>query len=158
MATTPGAIRDRMATLITGITPRLHAGQKFLRHREQSPFRAAMDAVPGACLRRFSVRNLGDITQALVTDHQVERVEETMIVEVAYPTDGRHGGVELAGLDDAINSDATRIEATIGIPSSDATLKGLASIFRPADVERDFSEAVTYLTIRLRVEYARSLV
>lgn len=157
MATTPGAIRDRMSVLVTGITPTVHAGQKFLAHRHQEPLRDWAEANPTSCLRRFTVRSEGDTSQAAVTDHVVERVEETILVEVAYPTDWRHGGTQLLGLDDVINADAVRIEAAIGVASSDSALKLLATIFRPGDVAREPTGPVTYLTIRYRVEYARSL-
>lgn len=157
MATTPGAIRDRMATLIAAVTPTVHAAQRLRQHREEQPFREACEASPSACLRRFTVRSEGDTSQAAVTDHVVERVEETMLVEVAYPTDWRHGGTQLLGLDDVINADAVRIEAAIGVASSDSALKLLATIFRPGDVAREPTGPVTYLTIRYRVEYARSL-
>lgn len=157
MATTPGAIRDRMVTLVKGITPALHAAQKFMPHREELAFRDYCEANPAQCLRRFSVRNGGSTTQALVTSTTLERVEDDMIVEVAYPADWRHGGTQLLGLDDVIASDAVKIETAIGVPSADSTLKGLATVFRPGETERDPSGAVVFLTIRYRVEYARSL-
>ena len=157
MATTPGAIRDRMSVLVTAITPTVHAGQKFLAHRHQEPLRDWAEANPTGCLRRFSVRSVGDTTQALVTSTQLERVEESIVVEVAYPLDWRHGGTQTLALDDAIQTDAVRIEAAIGVSSSDSALKLLATIFRPGEVERETAGPVVILTIRYRVEYARSL-
>lgn len=160
MATTPSAIRNRMAALIIAITPAAHAGQKFQQHREEMPFRDMVEAQPRA-VRRFSIRNLGDTTQALVTSTQLERVEETMLVEVCYPKTWRHNvpgtGTELLGLDDVIAKDAVQIEAAIGVSSADSTLKGLATIFRPGDVGREEVGASVVLTIAYRVEYARSL-
>lgn len=157
MATTPGAIRDRMVALVKLITPSVHAQQKFQHHREELTFRPHCEANPGQSLRRFSVRHDGSTSQALVTDHTVERVEDGVIVEVAYPLDWRHGGTQMLGLDDVIAADAVKIEAAIGVPSADATLKALATVFRPGETERDQSGAVVFLTIRYRVEYARSL-
>lgn len=162
MATTPGAIRNRMVALITAIVPALHAAQRFAQYREQSPLADHAEQNPSACLRRFSVRSGGDTSQSLVTDHVVERVEESIVVQVTYPLDWRHngaspGGVQLLGLDDLIASDAKQIEAAIGVPSADSTLKLLATIFRPGEVERETAGPVVILTIRYRVEYARSL-
>jgi hypothetical protein len=160
VATTPAAIRNRMAALIIAITPGIHSTQKFVQHRETEPYRDWVEAHPDA-VRRFTVRHLGATTQALVTDHQVERVEDTMIVEVCYPGTWRHNvpgtGTELLGLDDVIASDAVKIEAAIGVPSSDSTLKGLATIFRPGDVGREEVGTSVVLTIAYRIEYARSL-
>lgn len=157
MATTPGAIRDRMVTLIKAIAPAIHPAQKFHHHRAEMTFREDMEAQPSSCHRKFSVRFGGATTQAAVTDHTVERVEDDAIVEVAYGLDWRFGGTQLLGLDDVIASDAVQIEATVGVPSSDSTLKGLASIIRAADAERDQSGPCVFLTIRYRIEYARSL-
>lgn len=160
MATTPSAIRNRMATLVVAITPAIHAGQKFQQVREEMPFRDWVEQNPTA-VRRFSIRNLGDTTQALVTSTQLERVEETILFEVCYPKTWRHNvpgtGTELLGLDDVIASDAVKIEATIGVAASDATLKSLATIFRVADVSREDVGASVVLSISYRVEYARSL-
>lgn len=159
MATTAETIRARMATLITSIVPAVHAAQRFIESQHVGVFQDVYDQNSASCLRRFSVRSVGDTSQALVTDHTVERVESAMVVEVAYPTDFRHGGRQLVGLDNAIDLDATKIEAYVGVPSSDATLKGLATIFRDAPYERTLSPsgAATFLTITYRVEYARSL-
>lgn len=157
MVTTPGAIRDRMVTLIKSITPSIHAGQKFQHHRAENTFRDDMEAHPASCLRKFSVRNLGDTTQAAVTSNQLERVEQTMLVEVAYSTDWRHGGTQLLGLDDVISSDEVQLEAAIGVAASDSTLKNLASILRSQNVERELSGPCVFLTLRYQVEYARSL-
>jgi hypothetical protein len=137
-----------MAVLVVAITPAIHSGQKFLQHRETETFREWVEAHPDA-VRRFTIRNLGDTTQALVTSNQLERVEETILVEVCYP--------ELLGLDDVIASDAVRVEAAIGVSASDATLKDLATIFRQADVSREDVGTSVVLSISYRVEYARSL-
>lgn len=160
MATTPKAIRNRMAVLVIALTPAIHAHQKFLQHREETPFREFVEAHPDA-LRRFTIRNLGDTTQALVTSTQQEKVEETVVVEVCYPKTWRHNvpgtGTELLGLDDVIASDAVKIEAAIGVASSDSTLKGLATIFRPGECSREDVGASVVLSISYRVEYTRSL-
>jgi hypothetical protein len=149
-----------MAALIIAITPGIHSTQKFVQHRETETFRDWVESHPDA-VRRFTVRNLGDTTQALVTSGQLERVEESMLIEVCYPGTWRHNvpgtGTELLGLDDVIASDAVKIEAAIGVASSDSTLKNLASIFRPGDVGREDAGASVILTITYRIEYARSL-
>lgn len=157
MATTAGAIRDRMISLIEDITPAIHAGQKFRAHREESDFREASNGNPPGCLRRFSVTFGGDTTQALVTDHQTERVEETVEVVIAYGTDWRHGGIQRLGLHDAMASDAKKIDAAIGVASSDSTLKGLATVFRNDSKSREDAGPVQFSVITYRIEYARSL-
>lgn len=157
MATTAGAVRDRMISLVEDITPAIHAQQKLRAHREQNDFREASGAVPGSCLRRFSITFLGDTTQALVTDYQTERVEETVEVVIAYPTDWRHGGTQQLGLHDVMASDAKKIDATIGVAASDSTLKGLATIFRNDSKSREDAGPVQFSVIAYRIEYARSL-
>lgn len=157
MATTADAIRSRMAALIAAIVPAVHAGQRFVESRYEDEFRPHYEANPAGCLRRFAVLPSGDTTQALVTSTQLERNEETMLVEVVYNVDWRHGGRQLAGLYAAIASDAKQIDAAVGPPSSDATLKGLATIFRTTDYSRERSGPVVFLSIPFRIEFARSL-
>ena len=157
MATTPDAITDQMISLVEDITPALHAVQKFRAHREEMDFRDWALASPASCLRRFSITFGGDTPQALVTSGQLERTEETVEVVVAYPTDFRHGGTQLAGLRKTISRDAKQIEAAIGVCATDTTLKSLASIFRNDGTSRESAGPVHFGVITFRVEYARSL-
>lgn len=159
MATTAGAVRNQMISLVEDITPALHAATKIRAYREEQEFREWAMANPSACLRRFSIRFLGDTSQALVTDHTVERVEEGVEVVVAYPTNWRlaSSGTQQLGLDDAMASDAKKIDAAIGVASSDATLKSLATVFRNDGKSREDVGPVQFSVITYRIEYARSL-
>lgn len=157
MATTPGAIVDRMAYLVERVTPAIHSALPFRWFREELDFREAMTAKPASCLRMFSIVHGGDTSQALVTDTLVERVEETIECVIAYPADFRHGGRQLQGLRVAMSTDAVTVEKTIGVVASDSTLKNLATIFRVDPISREVAGPVLFTVITLRVEYARSL-
>ena len=157
MATTPGAIVDRMAYLVERVTPAIHSALPFRWFREELDFREAMTAKPSGCLRMFSIVHGGDTSQALVTSNELERVEESIEIVIAYPADFRHGGRQLQGLRAAMSKDAVTVEKTIGVAASDATLKNLASIFRVDSTSRESAGPVLFTVIPLRVEYARSL-
>lgn len=68
MATTAAAIRDAMIAIVEALTPATHAGDRFHAHRELMPIREWAEANPGACLRRFSIRALGQPRSAVVSN------------------------------------------------------------------------------------------
>lgn len=157
--TTAAAIRAAMINLVEDIVPAIHSGTRFRAHREEMPVRAAYEAKPAGCLRRFSVRFMGSTEPPAVNDTLVQEVRDTVEVVVAYPIDNRHGGVQLLGLDDVIADDARLIERTIGPPGY-ATLAGLVApctVMWEQPNERESGQSVAFSVLRYRVDYFRSL-
>lgn len=112
--TTPTAVRDAIVAVIAGLTPTTAAGDRFIAHREETPVRDFAAANPGACFRRCSVRWVGPVTPPTVTNTDVELVERSLDVDVAYPASWRGGGDQLATLDDVIAEDLRVIANAVG--------------------------------------------
>lgn len=163
--TTPAAIRNAVAGLIDDITPAIHAGHKFLRHRRQKPgHRTWASAHPGECTRRYSVAFLHDVQPPAVNDTLVQEVSDTLEIVVSYANDARFNtpnGTDLDGLEDVILNDLRQIEAVVGPPGY-ATFAGLVA---PACVIKDQPETteggeddpVMFGVLRYRIDYFRSL-
>lgn len=157
MTTTPDVIRDSIASRIAAIVPAIHAAQPFIEHREEMPFRAWSAANPPGSLRRFSVRWVGAVAAPVVTNMDLEEVEDEIEIVVAYPTNWRHGGRQLAGLDDVVKADARRISHVVGTNGA----AGMAAVTTSATAitlseSVDAGDAVTFGVVRLRVVYTRS--
>lgn len=119
MATsTAAAIRDRIATVIRGLSPSVMADQGFVdyRHEYDGDFRDYAKMSAGSILRRFSVRQIGtDILSAGSTNHTDEGREVTFEVSVGYPKTHRYGDQGALDRDDVITSDYHQIDFAIGM-------------------------------------------
>lgn len=157
--TTPAAIRTAIAAIISGLTPTAHAGVRFVEHREESPIRDWAAANPGGCLRRFSCRWAGPLVPPTVTNTTEEWVERPLDVVITYPTDFRHGGRQLAGLDDAIAEDCRLIAHNVGTNGAAnlATQLGAATVTITSEEDPGLDLGpVTLGVVRLAVRYYRS--
>ncbi len=115
--TTPAAIRDRIYSIVEGLTPTSSSGDAFLRHRNElgADFHAWAEANPAACRRRFQVRQDGDIPSADVSNSDHEQQIVTYHILVAYPQTHRDGPDNAMDRDDAMEADRKQIETAIGM-------------------------------------------
>lgn len=136
--TTPAAVRNAIAAVVKGLTPTAHTETPFREHEEREAFRDWCVANASACLRRYSVRWIGDTAPPTVSNTDVEFVERAIDVEVAYPTAWRLGGRQLAGLDDAISEDLRLIAHAVGTNGHArvAAELGAASVTITTEAER----------------------
>lgn len=159
MTTTSAAIRDRMLTVVEAVVPASHSGQRFARHREEMDFRAWADANPAACLRRFSVRDLGDARPALVSNTDVELVRAIFEVVIAYPLNFRFGtGTAALGLEDVVDQDRHRIEHAVGMRgyANFTAATGAEAAWVEGETARETSK-VRFLVIAQTMEFYRSM-
>jgi hypothetical protein len=153
------AIRDRILTVIEGITPSSLSSDKFRRYRNEGEgnFAEWAEKNPAGAFRRFQVREVGDDELPDVSDTTTERVQATLEILVAYPQNHRTGPANAMDRDDVMNQDWKAINAAVGIygrgnfsSSHDCVPLGCTK-----SVER--VGKVDLLVVRMRVQYVRSV-
>lgn len=160
MSTTDGAIRDRIVTVIEGLTPTVLAGEIFRAYRNEGDgdFEAWAEEFPNAARRRFQVRVVGDDQPAEVTNLDVELRSATIVLTVAYPQTGRDGKDQALERDDTVAADAQQIEDAIG-PRGKANFSApyaAATIFYP-DWQRDSGSSCDFLVMTFAVTFYRAM-
>lgn len=114
---TPETIRDRVYTLIEGITPASLAADKFRRYRNEGDanFVEWTETQPAGAFRRFQVRDSGEdeIPEVSNTDFDDRRL--TLNITIAYPQNARAGANQAMDRDDVMDSDYRKIDYLIGI-------------------------------------------
>jgi hypothetical protein len=160
MSTTTGdAVATLIATRITAIVPGLDSDDRFEEITYEQGLASFALADPGGCLRRFSVMPGPTIEGPDVTDGRTEAVTQDMIVEVAYPTDWRHGPRALRDLVAAIDADRSQIAKTVGTNgfAAYASDTGEPTVWTAESGEtRDDLGPVQIGVVRLRARYFRS--
>ena len=149
------AIRDRVAVLITAITPTINSGDKFEQSQDErnADFQQQSEEQPLGAFRRFQVRSSGDEEPPSVSNTDQSRVEATMIVTVAYPHNKQAGPVSGRDRDDCIDSDWKLINYRIGIygRANFSSTNDCAPMGGEKFVER--GDACDFLVIRMRLSY-----
>lgn len=114
--TTAEAIRDRILDVLEALVPRVLAGDRFIRYRNEhdGDFVAWAETYPTAALRRVQVRDTGDDEPPIVTGGDVELRRITIEIMVAYPQTARAGNANALGRDDVASSDQDLIEHAVG--------------------------------------------
>lgn len=158
MTTTVAIIRDRIAAVITALSPTYLAGDKFRTYQAEGPgdFVAwAEQTIAG--WRRFSVRDLGAESEPRVSDASVEWREAVFEILIAYPHTHRAGEQNALDRDDAMRADQLQIEAAIG-QHGGANLAGIATwVADGYAVDRLMGLACDFLSIRQRMGFYRSV-
>ena len=155
MSTTPAAIRDRIAVLVTTLSPTTDTGQPFVEHTEQEPIREWAVANPASCLRHFSARWLPDTSPPLVTDTVAEQVERDLEIVIAYPVDWRHGNKQLVDLATVVDEDTRKIAITVGTEGASNLANTSATVLTTVETSEDLGP-VHVGVVRLHVLYYRS--
>ncbi len=109
------AIRDRLYTLIEGLTPLALSADRFRRYRNEgkADFETWANAGPAGALRRFQVRaDSHEGPDVSNTDFDARIV--TFRITVAYPQTARTGPDQAMDRDDAMDSDFRLIDRALG--------------------------------------------
>lgn len=119
MATTFATIRDQQISVIEALTPALHAGTKFRRHRGEQEFIAWVNENPAACWRRFEILNSFNLAHEGLTNagdgNALWQFQHDERLVLAYPRQlGKYGAQNERDLDDMIDSDLAQIDEAIG--------------------------------------------
>jgi hypothetical protein len=154
------AIRDRIITVVNGITPTLHAELPFVAYRDESgaDFRRWARAHPQLCTRRVQARVLSD-EQGDIMNEDVEEHLATFEVIVAYAHRWRAGAS--FDRDNVMEEDRHAIEDAIGVlgaanftpATADATWREHVNASDP----RESDEGVDFLVIRQLMSYLRAV-
>ena len=117
VVTTGSAIRDRLITVITGLTPDTVVGDRFRAYRNEGggDFRSWAEAHASGARRRFQVRSVGDRSNPAVSNTDYEERTVTYRVLVAYPQTNRDGADAALDRDDALEADILDIDHAIGM-------------------------------------------
>lgn len=158
MATTFNAIRDQQLTLIEALTPSKHAGVKFRRHREATPFMAWVEANPKGCFRKFEVLRNWDDEQRPTADGSLEGASHTMEVRVAYPLEmGLYGSENERDMEELLDQDRRLIDAAIGLNGGTNYVSNQHLCQSTAHSSEDAGDAARVLSITFSLLYDRSV-
>lgn len=130
--TTEAAIRDRMITVISGLTP-VSLADRFAEYRNEGDgdFVTWASKNPDAAWRRFQVRDNGDDTLPLVSNDSMDEHLVTFVILVAYTQSSRAGAKNALDRDRVMKEDQHAFERSIGLggaanfatPNPDASLR-----------------------------------
>lgn len=114
---TEESIRDRLLTIIELVDPVYIETTRFLRFRQEGAGDIFVwsEANPSACLRRVSVRSIGEDEPPAVSNTDYEERRAVFEVVLAYPQTHRYGAANALDRDDVITSDWREIDFQIGL-------------------------------------------
>lgn len=161
MTATLEAIRDRVVTLIEGITPTVLSGDKFRHSLDEGDgdFASWAEQNDQSAWRRFQVMHDGsDPGLPNTSDMLIEERSATLVITIAYPHNKRAGIQGKRDRDDAIDADWRKIYRTIGpgagqsnfSGSNDCTIMGCSK-------RTDPGEACDFLVVEVPLVYLLDL-
>lgn len=156
--TTAEAIRDRIITVISALTPTSQAGTGFRAYRNEGDanFETWCEANPAQAFRRFQVRDTGSDGSPDVSNTDVEQRTVAYTLTVAYPQNNRTGKGAALDRDDVMRTDRLQIEKAIGMlgqanfaaPYPSATWR-----FEDWDVIRTSGAGVDFVAVSVGYQY-----
>ena len=161
-ATTAEAIRARIATVVTGLTPTSLSADRFRESRYESgdEFITDCESQPAGAFRRFHVIESG-LEDPPETSSGVEHeVQNTFVVTVAYPKDNRSGAGQSTRRYALMREDVRKIERAVGMMGAanfTAPFPGACWIDAGSGSDRSSGEACDYAVITLRMLYIIAL-
>ena len=156
---TAEAIRDRIVSLVSGLTPSTDSRTKFRQYRneEGADFEEWAEKNAAAAFRRFQVREVGDDQIPETSSGVEERVRIRFEIRISYPQSHRYGAANAMDRDDVINQDWKQLNYAIGLygrgnfsSTHDCTPLGAVKT-------RETGQKVDYLFVTADYEYLRSL-
>lgn len=157
--TTPGAIRDRMLTVIEALTPTSATNVPFLRHVSETNgnYIEWAETNPAAAFRRVDVRYSGAEEAPETSSGVEEEHQRTFTVTIAYPLDTRYGADLSLDRDDIIAEDQFKIEKAIGMLGkanfTGPTYPDATWLRDGSGADRQAGEACDFLILTLRYAY-----
>ena len=155
--TTAKLIREDRRDIIRALSPEQLSRAPFREYIGSEDFRTWAESKSASCFRRFQVRDLHTYEPPTISDTVLEEIATTFEVTVAYPSDGRYRGDVVTGLDDAIRSDQTKINDSLGVLSQGDYPAG-CSLFQLVDYRSEEADSVVFLVATYDVIFKRSLV
>lgn len=115
--TSGDAIRDRIVTLISALSPSFAPGNAFAAYRNEGDgnFVKWSEVNPAGAFRRFQVRDDGTDETPVVSNFDFDERKATMVMTIAYPVNARTGPQNALDRDDAMDSDFQQIELAVGV-------------------------------------------
>jgi hypothetical protein len=155
---TAEAIRDRIKTLLEGLTPTTLT-TKFISYRNEADadFDTWAEKNPAGALRRFQVREVGDDNLPETASGIEERIRVRFEIRIAYPQTSRYGAANGMDRDDVMNQDWKAINYVVGLygrasfsGTNDCTPLGCTK-------SRESGSKVDYLVVQFDAEYLRQV-
>jgi len=157
--TTDDLIRDRIITVISGLTPTSISRDKFVAYRNEggADFLKWADQTGDGALRRFQVRDDGSRPSPAVSNGDLEEQLVVFTIYVAYPKDSRAGHKNALDRDRMMSEDEYRILYNIGYSgASNFTSPYPDASWREGSVDRIQSAACDFIRIRQTMGYYRA--
>lgn len=154
--TTAQLVREDRRNIVESLNPGQISKVKFREYDKGGDFRTWAEEKPASCFRRFQVVDLATYEVPLISDMVLEQVITQFEVTVAYPADGRYGGDQVNGLEDAIRADQVRIETRIGALSYGNYPSGL-DLFQLSSYEIEKGEDVYFLVAVYDANFKRAV-
>lgn len=159
MATIVG-IRDRIASLLTGLAPSTLPLDRFVEFTNQqgADFLEWCETSPQASFRKFQVRHSGDFQTPDVSDNITEGVEATISTIICYPHDHRAGASQAISRDTLIASDFSAYNFKCGLYGR-SNFSGLSDcvVLSPVRASRQIASVCDFLVIEQTVFFYRTL-
>lgn len=147
--TAAASIRDRIATVITALTPTRLASDKFREYRNESAaFIEWCEANPVSAFRRFQVTESGSDEPPETSSVMEEERKATFQVIIAYPQNSRAGSQQSLDRQDMMREDQRIIERAIGMTgAANFTSPYPSACWLSGGTDRDSGEACDYLIL-----------
>lgn len=152
---------DQLYTVVNALTPTVISVPKFERAPKRYTIREwALEQNSGsATFRKYEIRRAGDDVDVGVQDPSARRVEETLMLTMAYPTNlvGIFGKDDLEDVEEIMRKDAKQIRDAVYSPGN--YLDGVQSqVVTIAEPERDDEKIwFSVLLIRCLFQEAQTL-
>jgi hypothetical protein len=156
------AIRDRIYSVLEGLTPTSLTKDKFRRFRNEggARFVDAMEKNPTGALRRVQVREDSDEGTPEISNTTEERIRVRYHITVAYPQTERYGKEAAMDRDDVMYEDWKKIKHAIGIDGRGNFSTGTDGSYDAVPLgitkSRDEGSAVDFQVMTAEFEFVRS--
>lgn len=114
--TTSTALRQAIIDATIAVVPTQRSTDRFRVHRDESEFSAWAGDNPQACFRVFSVEDVYDYTMPQITNGDVQWLETTFELRIAYPmTMATNADDGMRDIRDWIDEDLRQLDSVVGL-------------------------------------------